>query len=149
MACGGMWLDDHARTQERWLDTLAQSLHGTGELVPQDDRRVRLEVVVPDVDVGAADPGVSDADDHLARARLAQLDLAQLQLGVARRHLDEADHDGHSTTYFMPRPARSASMVACTWSGVDRAAHERPQHLLVGVKDARCAASMSADRYVR
>ena len=136
MARGRMWLDDHACAQERRVDTLAEPLHGARVFVAQDDRWIRLEVVVPDVDVRATDPGVSDADDHLAGARFAQLDLAQLQAGVARRDLDEADHAGHSTTNFMPSPARRVSHRGLDLVRSDGAAHEWSQHRLVGVEDA-------------
>ena len=144
-ARGRMGLDDHARTQEGRVDTIAQPFHGPGVFVAEDDRWVRLEMVVPDVDVGATDAGVPDADDHLARTRFAQVDLAQLELGIARRHLDQADRVGalHDELHALPRAEgldRGLDLVRS-----DGAAHEWSQHLLVGLQ-VPSAASMSTGR---
>ncbi len=102
MARCGVRLDDHPRTQEGLVDVVPQALHGARVLMAQDDRRVRLEVVVPDVDIRAADARIPHPHHHLAGARVAQLDLTQLQLGVPRRDLHESDHGWHATTTFMP-----------------------------------------------
>ena len=143
-----MRLNDHARAQERSIDAIAQPLYGARVLVAKDDRRIRLEVVVPDVDIGTADARVPDTDHHFTGGWVAQLDLAQLQLGVPGRDLHEADHVRQSTTYFMPWPERNASMVVWTWSGVTvplmsgRSASWSASRIVI-------AASMSAGRYVR
>jgi hypothetical protein len=74
----GVRLTHDPGAQPGRVDPLTQSLDGTRELMSQDHRRVGLEVVVPDVEVGAADAGVADPDDDLPGSRLAQPDLAQL-----------------------------------------------------------------------
>ena len=88
------------------LDDLA------GELVTDDDRRLEAAagpaVPLPDVEVGAADAGMVDADEHVARSAGGDGQLPQDHAG-AGAFLDESAHDdpgvGAGGEYSAPPPS--------------------------------------------
>ena len=58
-------------------DSRADALDGARALVAEDRRERHRVPLVADDEVGVADAGRRDADEHLVRAKLAQLELLQ------------------------------------------------------------------------
>ena len=96
-------------------DVGAELLDLAHELVPDDHRhwdgRLRPRVPVVDVQIGAADRGLANADQHLAIAGRRLGNVLDPQPGLAAR-LDECFHD----TRPIARPTRTNASIAVSMS---------------------------------
>ena len=85
-------LGDDARAQPALVDVLPELGDDAGDLVAERHRGPRGELVVLDMEIGAADPGRRDIEHDVTGARCRLGSLGERDMARPRRELRDAEH---------------------------------------------------------